>query len=828
MKQPDVQNFKTDPVAPGRRIGPDLASDLVADPASTMPTSKALRDARRPEPIAVPAGRSRPKIGEYELIAQFPSNGPLEVFAGHRLSRFGYVHRAVLKRANRSRTDYQTARRRVFEEARAIAFLSHVNLCPLLDLGEDESGTYLAREHFDGEDLSSINSRLRTRGEALPFELASGMISEVLRGLHHAHTATAPDGRPLDIIHLSLHPASILVGRSGHLKLIDFGQAPLRDRQVDLSAAPSPEAPYLAPELLQGKPGDFRSDLWSAGVMLFELLTGRPCFRGKTGLEVQQKILRAELRLERLDDEGVPLELRRLVERATHPNPSRRFGSAAEMANAIETWMMQSGLHAGAWILSAFCAQHELIDPPVLVTRSPVPAPSPEPMRATSSIDPPPPPPSDAFSAARRDVPPLDSSDGIRDFLSGEPTDPRVQVPQSKTEPNDPRPRVTTPPSGVPVMSSQRPPARPAIPTAPPGRPAIPSGPPRTPPPMPSVAPPLPRSPTPPMTQPPPPTPQRSGPPSSPSMPAPLSSQSQRPMPPPASTPPLPPSRPSMPASPPLPSMPSQRPAPSSPSMPPPLSSQRPAPKSDLIDPFADNVSSGGLLPPDLDGFGDPLRSSEARTAPAVDIAQRRSLAPKPRHSTEPEGPGAQEPPRPIATVPPTPDVEAWSGDLATARAAEVIAKLVTARATGVLELRAGPIWKKLQLVRGEAMGLQSNMGMDSIGEQLVKAKLIQRYDLDRALRESARGEDGVVDRLLDMGVIEGSKMAVELGKSVADGVVDAFTWRQGTFDFQPSPMVPPRVAPQVDLMGLVQKEAAKRSGGPARPSEDPLRGKKR
>lgn len=818
MKHSDPPEPRTDREA-RPPPGADLAADLLEVPAArTEPAG-----IRRAEPIAVPAGRSRPRVGEYELIAQLPSSSPLEVFVGFRMSRFGFVHRAVVKRAARTRGDHATARRRIFEEARALAFLSHTNLPLLLDIGEDESCTYLAREHFDGIDLAGINTKLRTRGEALPFELACYMVAEVLRALHHAHTATAPDGRPLDVLHLNLQPASVLVGRSGYLKLIDLGQGSLRERPADPQASPAlrPELAYLAPELVQGKPGDFRADVYSAGVLLFELLTGRPCFRGRTVQDVLQKIARCELRLERLDEEGVPLELRRLVERATHPTPGRRFGSAAEMANALETWLMQAGLHAGAWILAAFCVQHELIDSQELVTRNPLPAPSPEPLRlpsqAPASL-----PPAPAFQAGFDDLPDL-TEDAVTlrgesvvpqgtfaTLLRGEPPE-RGSVPPPPAEPTEPR-------ASLAAAAAPR-----EIPIAAPGRPPLPSVPPPPPPPpegritLPPVAPVV------------------AAPPSfsSPPMAAPSAPPLR-----PATMPPLPP--PGVPSYAPYPARTSAIPPadtapftrPSMPPMPPPAQTTKPSQAPLRSAPPRPPIEDRGLVPDDLDGFGDPFqRSSESRTQPMIPTPGKKSSLPaeavrsaKPRPATEPERPGAADLP-----PPPAPLVPAWSGDLSVTRTAEVVSRLVQLRASGTLELRAGPIWKKLLLSDGSAVALQSNVGMESIGEQLVRAKLIQRYDLDRALRESLRGEDGVADRLLDVGAIDAPRLGAELGKSVADGLVDAFGWRQGSFDFQPAAIERPRVMPQVEIDEIAQRELSRGKGarttppeGTGRPSLDP------
>src|SRR5262245_53880143 len=214
-----------------------------------------------------------------------------DIFVAQKISSFGVVRRAVIKRVKRSRTDYKQLEKMLLDEARATACFDHPNIVALLDIGEDDGSVYVALEYVEGTDLRRVNTKLRSRREALPFELAVFIVAEVLRGLHHAHTAVGTDGKPLEIIHRDVNPANVLVSTSGHVKLADFGVVRMRGR-IQEKTEPGlvkGKYAYLAPEYIAGEDCSIATDIYAAGVMLFEMLSGRECFTGKTAYEVMWK-----------------------------------------------------------------------------------------------------------------------------------------------------------------------------------------------------------------------------------------------------------------------------------------------------------------------------------------------------------------------------------------------------------------------------------------------------------------------------------------------------------------------------------------------------------
>ncbi|MEM7678283.1 MAG: serine/threonine-protein kinase, partial [Myxococcota bacterium] len=321
-------------------------------------------------------------VGDYQLVSRVGGGSMADLYIGRKVSQYGFVHRAIIKQVKRSRSDFRQLQGMLLDEARATACFDHPNLVKIYDVGETEHGLYLALEYVEGTDLRRVNQKLRTRKEALPFELACFIVSEVLRGVHHAHTAQGPDGQHLEIVHRDVNPSNILVANSGHVKLADFGVVRMRER-IQPRTEPGllkGKYAYLAPEYIAGEACSVQTDVYAAGIMLFELLSGRECFTGSSAYEVMWKIVNKGVPMYRLQREGVPEDLQRLVARATSMVPERRYASAQDMANALEAWLMRSQKHATPWVLSVFFHRHDLFRQPLdpsfqpLAQRTPTPA----------------------------------------------------------------------------------------------------------------------------------------------------------------------------------------------------------------------------------------------------------------------------------------------------------------------------------------------------------------------------------------------------------------------------------------------------------------------
>ena len=340
-----------------------LADDLL-DPDLDLDTGDIPSDLEE-TPDEAPLDKTAPplgSVGDYEFVSRFEGSDMTDVFLAHKISKFGFVRRAVVKRAKPGSEMYEVSREMLLDEAKALAWLDHPNIVSILDFGEDKGGFFLAMEHVDGTDLRYVNMSLRKRREALPLEIACFLAVEILRGLHHAHIALDPDGHALDILHRDVNPTNVLISTSGHVKLTDFGVVRMRDRLQEKTqpGIVKGKFSYMAREYILGRKCDCRVDIYAVGIMLFEMLTGRACFSKLSVHEFMKRVVEHDLPLHRMEAQNIPAHLCQIVEKATAKEPSDRFKSANAMANELETWLMRSGGHASPWIVSAFFDQHRL------------------------------------------------------------------------------------------------------------------------------------------------------------------------------------------------------------------------------------------------------------------------------------------------------------------------------------------------------------------------------------------------------------------------------------------------------------------------------------
>jgi serine/threonine protein kinase len=304
--------------------------------------------------VDVPLARGQgATVGPYELVGCFRSSTFALVFLAYKTSHLGIARPVVLKIAPRSHPEFARRREMLIDEYRAMALLDHPNVAAVLDAGEIEAGAYVALEHVDGIDLRGLLASLAQRRQRLRPSLAVYIAVELLRGLEHAHVAKAADGRPLRLVHRDVTPTNVLVSRQGQVKLIDFGVAKMRGQLAEetLPGTVKGKPAYLAPEYIRGLPIDHRLDLYSAGIVLFELLTGQRAFAG-TNAEVFSAVL-AGLSAQRMLQAGVPADLVETLGKAVDRDPDHRYSTAAEMGAALEAWLEQHHSYVSATHLAA-------------------------------------------------------------------------------------------------------------------------------------------------------------------------------------------------------------------------------------------------------------------------------------------------------------------------------------------------------------------------------------------------------------------------------------------------------------------------------------------
>lgn len=275
------------------------------------------------------------RIDRYILGPEIAVGGMASVHLARMLGKGGFGKTVAMKRlhAQYGRTpEFVTLFQ---DEARVTSALSHPNVVMTLDVLEDESELYLVMEYVHGAALSQI-LRPRPGQEAPPLRIAAGIVAAMLDGLHAAHEATDENGAPLDIIHRDVSPQNVLVTFQGVAKIADFGIAKAAGRihSTDDGSLKG-KAGYMAPEQLLGTEVTVRTDVYAAGIVLWETLTGKRLIDFKSMAENLRAVLELEIAPPSSLRADVSAALDEVVMRAVERDPEDRFVSAKEMALAL-------------------------------------------------------------------------------------------------------------------------------------------------------------------------------------------------------------------------------------------------------------------------------------------------------------------------------------------------------------------------------------------------------------------------------------------------------------------------------------------------------------
>ena len=223
------------------------------------------------------------------------------------------------------------------DEARVCARLAHPNIVQVFDFGEEEHELYMAMEFVDGTTTARLLRAAFTRGEEIPLEVTLHICLSMARALDYAHQARDDSGRALALVHRDVSPGNVLIDRAGAVKLTDFGiaRATENERRTDAGHLKG-KLGYMSPEQVLGRELDARSDLFSLGIILAELVIRRPLFAGGRELDVLMRIRDSDLSAIDRAPVRVPDDVRAILFRALTKEPSQRFATAGIFAEAIE------------------------------------------------------------------------------------------------------------------------------------------------------------------------------------------------------------------------------------------------------------------------------------------------------------------------------------------------------------------------------------------------------------------------------------------------------------------------------------------------------------
>lgn len=279
------------------------------------------------------------KIGAYILHDEIAVGGMATVHLGRRVEGPNAPQLVAIKRLRAELATDRKFSRMFIDETEMASRIRHPNVVRTLDILSVGHEILLVMEYIEGETLAALVQQALSQEIPLPLDIAVAILVDVLEGLEAAHTAIGQHGRPLDIVHRDVSPDNILVDIHGVSRLIDFGVAKAKDRitrssRDDLKG----RAAYMAPEHIS-KQVSPRSDLFSAGVVLWELLTGRRLFARPTVAGTLKAILSGEVSAPSMHAPHVPPALDALVVRSLSFADSQRFPSARAMADALKEAM---------------------------------------------------------------------------------------------------------------------------------------------------------------------------------------------------------------------------------------------------------------------------------------------------------------------------------------------------------------------------------------------------------------------------------------------------------------------------------------------------------
>ncbi len=229
------------------------------------------------------------------------------------------------------------------DEARIACSLTHVNIAQVFDFGEAQGAYYLAMELVEGADLGRLIEASRRRGVSLPPPMVAFIIAEAARGLGYAHDKRGPSGALLGIVHRDVSPQNVLVSYSGEIKIADFGIAKAAGRlHKTESGAVMGKLRYMSPEQVTGEPLDGRSDLFSLGVVMHELLTGKQLFNGEHPGQVSDQVKAALVRPPSESQPQVTAELDRICLKLLQRARDARYERAADLARDLSAFVAQA------------------------------------------------------------------------------------------------------------------------------------------------------------------------------------------------------------------------------------------------------------------------------------------------------------------------------------------------------------------------------------------------------------------------------------------------------------------------------------------------------
>lgn len=279
-------------------------------------------------------------FGKYMLVGELATGGMAELFLAVHKGPEGFLKVVVVKRVLPHLAASPEFVHMFADEARIAARLEHPNIVRTYEFGASEGNYFTVMEYLAGEDLSSILRRVEVTNTPIPVGAAALIMRDVCKGLHFAHELTDTAGRPLGLVHRDVNPTNIVVTYSGETKVIDFGVAKATtNMSKTVVGTVKGKTPYMAPEQILGRDVDRRADVFSTGIVLWELLTSRSLFTRDNEAATMYAIMNDPIPPPSRYRSDVLPALDEIVARALSRTPADRFETMEDLQGALEDFV---------------------------------------------------------------------------------------------------------------------------------------------------------------------------------------------------------------------------------------------------------------------------------------------------------------------------------------------------------------------------------------------------------------------------------------------------------------------------------------------------------
>lgn len=291
-------------------------------------------------------------VGRYALFDEIAAGGMATVHLGRLVGQVGFTRTVAVKRLHPQYAKDQEFVTMFVDEARLASRIQHPNVVSTLDVVKTHDELFLVMEYVQGEALSKLVRNAAKRGERIPPNIVLSVMSGMLHGLHAAHEAKSETREPLNIVHRDISPQNVLVGLDGVARVLDFGVAKAAMRSgATRDGQMKGKLSYMSPEQLNGKDIDRRSDIFAAGIVLWEALAGKRLFAGADTGEILGKVLASDIPTPKSVVPSLADEVSEVVMRSLERDPAKRFQTARDFAVALEKASGLATAHTvGEWV----------------------------------------------------------------------------------------------------------------------------------------------------------------------------------------------------------------------------------------------------------------------------------------------------------------------------------------------------------------------------------------------------------------------------------------------------------------------------------------------